>query len=109
MEHRDDSVKREHHAQLIVRRLEAEFSGRQVNQRPAAIGVMFHVDNWKASERRKLEVWEPVLVDDRPDAAIEEALTKAIALMRRNLGRTVVMKPSEIVGITVLLLHEEES
>ncbi len=24
MEHRDDSVKREHHAQLIVRRLEAE-------------------------------------------------------------------------------------
>ncbi len=109
MEHRDDSVKREHHAQLIVRRLEAEFAGRQVNQRPSAIGVMFDVDTLKAYERRRLKVWEPVLVDDRPDSAIEEALTKAIALMRRNPGRTVVMKPSEIDGITVLLLYEEES
>ena len=109
MEHRDDSVKREHHAQLIVRRLEVEFAGHRVNQRPAAIGVMFHVDTLKAYERRRLKVWEPVLVDDRPDAAIEEALTKAIALMRRNPGRTVVMKPSEVDGITVLLLHEEES
>ncbi len=107
MKHGSDDVKREHHKQLIMRRLTMEFADQHVVQRPTDLGATFWVSESRAYERRRLEVWRPVLEDSRRDADIEEALTTAVALMRQNPRKIVVMKTSDIGRIVVELLDEE--
>ncbi len=108
MKHGSADVKREHHKQLIMRRLTMEFADQQVVQRPKDLGATFWVSELRAFERRRLEVWRPVLEDSRRDADIEEALTTAVALMRQNPRKIVVMKTSDIGRIVVELVDEEE-
>jgi hypothetical protein len=99
-------VKREHHTKLILISLREEFAACIVNKRPADLGAMFWADDLAAHKRYRLKVSEPVLTDSRPDAAIGNALERAIPLMKENPGRIVFMGAPE-GDVTAWLLEEE--